>query len=110
MAAIGEWETAEPGVKRKLFNPGRELMMMEVHFEQGAVGSLHRHPHEQMSYCLKGTIEFYVEGNTSVIREGETIVIPGGAEHGVKALEPSVLLDTFTPLRLDLLAKDKNND
>ncbi|MEK3731269.1 MULTISPECIES: cupin domain-containing protein [Paenibacillus] len=105
MAPIGVWEAAEPGVKRKLFQPGKELMMMEVHFEEGAIGALHRHPHEQMSYCLKGSIEFYIDGEITVIREGDTIVIPGNAEHGVKALEPSVLLDTFTPLRLDLLAK-----
>ncbi|ANA81552.1 cupin domain-containing protein [Paenibacillus glucanolyticus] len=103
MAAIGVWEQAEPGVTRKVFQPGIGLMMMEVHFEEGAEGALHSHPHEQMSYCLKGVIEFKINGEKTLVRQGDTIVIPGGAEHGVKALEPSALLDTFTPLRLDLL-------
>lgn len=105
MCPIGEWEPAEPGVKRKIFAPGKNLMMMEVHFEAGAEGYMHSHPHEQMSYCLKGTIEFTIEGEKTVVRAGETIVIPGGAKHGVKALEPSALLDTFTPLREDLLKR-----
>jgi len=106
MCPIGEWENAEPGVKRKIFEPGDTIMMMEVHFEEGAEGYEHSHPHEQFSYCLKGAIEFTIEGNKKVIRAGETIFIPGGARHGAKALEPSALLDTFTPLRNDLLKRE----
>jgi quercetin dioxygenase-like cupin family protein len=105
VAHIGEWENAEPGVRRRIYPPGRSIMMMEVHFEEGAEGYIHSHPHEQMSYCLKGTIEFTIDGKKQVIRQGETIFIPGNAKHGVKALEPSALLDAFTPLREDLLKK-----
>ncbi len=100
-----QWENAEPGVKRKIFAPGEQLMMMEVHFEEGAEGYEHSHPHEQMSYCLRGRIEFTVDGQKMVVAAGETIVIPSGAKHGALALEPSALLDTFTPLRLDLLKR-----
>jgi quercetin dioxygenase-like cupin family protein len=58
-----------------------------------------------MSYCLKGSIEFTVDGQKIIVAAGETITIPGGAKHGARALEPSALLDTFTPLRLDLLKR-----
>lgn len=107
MCPIGEWEPAEPGVRRKIFAPGGSIMMMEVHFEEGAEGYAHSHPHEQISYCLKGAVEFTVDGDKRVIREGETIFIPGGARHGVKALMPSALLDAFTPLREDLLKREQ---
>ncbi|GAB6929489.1 cupin domain-containing protein [Paenibacillus sp. JCM 10914] len=103
MTVIGVWEDAEPGVRRRILPPGEHIMMMEVHFEAGAEGYRHSHPHEQMSYCLKGAIEFYIDGELTIIRQGESIAIPGGAQHGVRALEPSALLDGFTPLRLDLL-------
>ncbi|MDP4098840.1 cupin domain-containing protein [Paenibacillus sp. P96] len=106
MKIFGEWEQAEPGVKRKIFAPGTELMMMEVHFEAGAEGYQHSHPHEQMSYCIQGELEFTIEGASRIIRQGETVVIPGGARHGVVAKEASVLLDCFTPLREDLLNRD----
>lgn len=105
MSPIMEWEPAEPGVKRKIFEPGNSIMMMEVQFEEGAEGYVHSHPHEQLSYCLKGMIEFTIDGEKTVIQAGETIFIPGGAKHGVKALAPSALLDTFTPLRNDLLKR-----
>jgi quercetin dioxygenase-like cupin family protein len=103
MGSLGEWENAEPGVKRRIYPPGKSLMMMEVHFEKGAEGYLHSHPHEQMSYCLEGRVQFTIDGEVTVITKGETITILGGAEHGVVALEHSALLDTFTPLRKDLL-------
>jgi len=103
MAKIGFWEEVAPGVRRMIHPPGRELMMMEVHFETGAVGADHAHPHEQLSYCLKGRIEFQIEGVKTVVAAGATISIPGGANHGVVALEPTALLDVFTPLREDLL-------
>ncbi|WP_270164421.1 cupin domain-containing protein [Paenibacillus sp. SYP-B4298] len=105
MSRINQWENAEPGVQRKIFAPGQSIMMMEVHFEQDAEGYLHSHVHEQLSYCLEGKLEFTIDGETTVISAGETLYIPSGAEHGCRALEPSKLLDTFTPLRLDLLAE-----
>ena len=103
MDKIGVWENAEPGVRRKIFNPGMNLMMMEVRFEAGSEGYEHSHPHEQLSYCLKGSLEFRIDGEVTIVSAGETIYIPSGARHGVRALEPSTLLDAFTPLRHDLL-------
>ena len=102
MAQIGVWEQAEPGVTRKVFQPGTGLMMMEVHFEEGAEGALHSHPHEQMSYCLKGAIDFI-----STVRRpwcGREIPssFPAGGAWG-KSSGTFRSLDTFTPLRLDLL-------
>ncbi|WP_195572492.1 cupin domain-containing protein [Paenibacillus sp. 1001270B_150601_E10] len=99
------WEAAEPGVKRRVMEPGQALMMMEVRFEEGAEGYLHRHVHEQMSYCLYGRLAFTIDDKTTLLEAGESIVIPSGALHGVKALAPSALLDCFTPIREDLLSR-----
>lgn len=106
MSKIGIWENAEPGVRRRILNAGEALMMMEVHFEQGAEGYEHSHPHEQMSYCLKGSFLFRIDGVEQRVSQGEAVVIPSDAKHGVTALEEgSALLDAFTPLRLDLLGR-----
>lgn len=105
MSNLGVWENAEPGVKRCILNAGAGLMMMEVHFEAGAEGYEHSHTHEQMSYCLAGRIAFRIDGVETVIETGQTIYIPANAKHGVTALEPSALLDTFTPVREDLLKR-----
>lgn len=100
---IEQWEQAEPGVKRKVFKPGESIMMMEVHFDKGAEGYEHSHPHEQFTYCLKGDFEFRIDGEKYQLKAGETIYIASNKKHGVVALEEGALLDTFTPLREDLL-------
>lgn len=105
MGVIGEWERAEPGVIRKLLPPGQSLMLMEVRFDAGAEGWEHSHPHEQLSYCLKGELVFRLDGEPVTVRAGESIVIRSGVRHGVKAVTESVLLDAFTPLREDLLER-----
>ncbi|MFD1956762.1 cupin domain-containing protein [Paenibacillus thailandensis] len=105
MSNIGVWEKAEPGVVRCIKQAGQSLMMMEVHFEPGAEGYEHSHVHEQMSYCIKGKLVFRINGVETVLKEGDTISIPSGAKHGVTALESSVLLDVFTPIREDLLKR-----
>ncbi|MFI2855718.1 cupin domain-containing protein [Paenibacillus sp. JSM ZJ436] len=104
MSKIGIWEDAEPGVKRCILNAEGSLMMMEVHFKEGAQGYEHSHPHEQMSYCLKGSFDFVIDGQVHRLSAGQSIAIPSHAKHGVTALEEdSALLDAFTPIREDLL-------
>lgn len=104
MSNIGVWENAEPGVKRCILNAAGSLMMMEVCFAKGAEGYEHSHPHEQMSYCLRGRFIFRIDGTETEVSAGQTIAIPGNAKHGVTALEEdSALLDTFTPIRQDLV-------
>lgn len=100
---INEWENAEPGVKRKIFTPGESIMMMKVHFEEGAEGKEHHHFHEQFTYVLEGEFKFFIDGEEQIVKAGETIYIPSNSKHGVIAIKEGVLLDTFTPLRKDLL-------
>ena len=98
MSAIGEWVDAEPGLRRRILAAQGGLMLMEVAFEAGAAGYEHRHPHEQISYCIRGRFEYTLDGR------GDSIYVPGDTLHGAKALDAGVLLDVFTPVREDLLA------
>jgi quercetin dioxygenase-like cupin family protein len=105
MGKVGEWEDAEPGVRRKILNAEGSLMMMEVHFAAGAEGYEHAHVHEQMGYCIKGSFDFTLDGRSFVLNAGDSVYIPSNARHGAKAREPGILLDVFTPIRADLLTR-----
>ena len=37
------------GLKRRVLSHGEDMMAVEVCFEKGAVGSMHTHPHVQIS-------------------------------------------------------------
>jgi quercetin dioxygenase-like cupin family protein len=99
-----DWVTTGEGVRRRIIVDGEKLMLVEVHFETGGIGAQHSHPHEQATYVLKGRLNFTVEGVTRELVTGESILIPSNAMHGVKALEETLLLDTFSPPREDFRA------
>lgn len=92
------------GVKRKILGAGGSMMMVEVTFEKGAVGSIHTHVHEQVSYIIKGSFEFEINGEKRIVEQGDSMYIPSDIPHGTVALEEnSIILDVFTPQRDDFL-------
>lgn len=93
----------EPGVTRRILTYSDKLMMCEIHFEKGAKGNFHSHVHEQITYIARGAFSFTIDGETKTVREGDSVYMPSGAEHGVTCLEEGILVDVFTPKRDDFL-------
>ncbi len=91
------------GVRRKILAHGEKMMAVEVSFEKGAVGSMHTHPHVQISYVLEGKFEATIGGETKIISAGDTYLTDPDVPHGVVCLEKGKLLDVFTPERKDFL-------
>lgn len=91
------------GIQRKVLAYHDNLMVVEVSFEKGAVGALHAHPHEQITYILEGAFEFNIGGEKKVVRAGDTTFKEPDIEHGAVCLEKGKLLDIFTPMRKDFV-------
>lgn len=91
------------GTCRKILGTGGSLMMVEVSFKAGGVGAPHTHPHEQVSYVARGSFDFTLDGVTRRIGVGDSVYIPSGVSHGTVALEDSVIVDVFSPIREDFL-------
>lgn len=66
----------------------------------------HEHPHEQIANVLSGRLRFVVGGDERIVEAGSSVLIPGGVPHEVEALEDSVVLDVFSPVREDWLGGD----
>ncbi|MFC4812456.1 cupin domain-containing protein [Paenibacillus sp. GCM10023250] len=103
MPRFDEWHASGPGIERKIFPPGETIMSMMVKLRAGAVGAAHAHPHEQLTFVVSGRLQLEMNGALSVAGAGGQFVIPGGAVHEVTALADTVVVETFTPLREDLL-------
>ena len=89
---------------RKIKAHNDDMMLVEVFFENGAVGEPHTHVHTQATYCLEGEFEFDIAGEIKKIGVGDTLYIPSNALHGCRLLsERGRLLDIFTPQREDFL-------
>ena len=54
-----------------------------------------------MAHVIEGRFELTVGGETRVLDPGTVALIPGGVEHGGKAVTDCRLLDVFHPLRED---------
>ncbi|GFP74555.1 cupin domain-containing protein [Clostridium fungisolvens] len=98
-----EFEPAGERVQRKILSYGDQLMAVEVHFEEGAVGTLHSHPHTQLSYVLEGEFEFEIGGVKNIVKKGDTLYKLPNVVHGCRCLKKGVLLDVFTPYREDFI-------
>ena len=81
-------------------------MVAQVFLNRDAVVPLHRHESEQITYILKGALKFELQGVEVVVREGELLHIPSNVPHRAVALEDTLDLDIFSPIRTDWLEKD----
>lgn len=91
------------GVRRKVLAYLPEQMMVEVHFEQNAIGAVHSHPHAQCTYVLSGTFTFAVGGRDETVRAGDTLAFAPNEPHGCVCREAGVLVDVFAPMREDFV-------
>ncbi len=94
----------EPGVSRKVLSYSPDVMMCELHFQKGAVGNTHKHPHTQVTYIEKGSFRFTIGDETREVHKGDSVLMPPDVLHGTVALEEdSMLVDVFTPMRKEFL-------
>jgi quercetin dioxygenase-like cupin family protein len=98
------WHPTEPGVERQVLAYDPELMMVRVRFAAGAVGSLHQHPHRQVSYVAEGSFEVQIADERRVLGPGGTFIVEPDVMHGVVAREAGMLIDVFTPAREEFVA------
>ena len=90
-----------------------ELMMMEwTFFHAGHVIPLHDHYHVQMSYILRGSAKVILaDGTETLCRAGDCAAFGPNEAHSVITAEPdTVIMDVFTPVRLDHLANHRREE
>lgn len=95
-------EELTPSIGRQLVHT-ETLTVARIHLREGAVVPSHAHPHEQVATVLEGRLRFVVGGEEQIVATGESMIVPGGVPHEVEALEDSLVLDIFSPVRDDWL-------
>ncbi|HYG57616.1 MAG TPA: cupin domain-containing protein [Symbiobacteriaceae bacterium] len=91
------------GLTRKLMVHAGGLMMTRVAFTAGAVGALHSHPHEQVTYVATGRFRVTIGDAVQELAPGDSFYAPPDTPHSVLALEAGELVDVFTPQREDFI-------
>jgi quercetin dioxygenase-like cupin family protein len=93
------------GVFMKPLTYGYNSLLCEFKFHKGAKIPLHQHPHEQTGYLVKGSLRFFGDEGDTVVVSGCSWNFKGGEFHGAEALEETIAIEVFSPLREDYLPK-----
>ena len=103
-AGAGGYKEVVDGVRLKNLVHGARTHLTEVRFRKGAVVPEHRHPHEQTGYLVSGSLRFFSGAEEWVALPGDAWNLSGGHPHGAEALEESIVVEVFSPVRDDYLA------
>ncbi len=95
-------EVLNPRISRKVI-AGEKAMVAQVFIAKGGIVPEHHHESEQITYILEGALEFELEGRTIVVSAGQVLRIPSNVPHRAVALEDTLDLDIFSPIRTDWL-------
>jgi quercetin dioxygenase-like cupin family protein len=90
-------------IQQKTLAYGDKSLMAEFRLEQGADLPRHSHPHEQTGYLVSGQIELTIGDETYRVKPGDSWCITGNVEHKAMALEDSVAIEVFSPVREDYI-------
>ena len=109
-ASEAEWHDAGNGAERQILGYNDNIMMVKVRFRKGDIGSMHSHPHSQVTYVASGKFEFTVGGATKIVETGDALYKQPGIEHGCVCIEDGILIDCFNPMRDCFLEQHPQDD
>ena len=99
------WESVEleelSSLLKRQMIVGDQVMLARVLLKKGCVVPRHSHHNEQVTYILDGALKFVLNGEEVVVRTGEVLCIPSNVPHAARALEDTIDLDIFSPVRWD---------
>lgn len=99
----GAKKTLLEGIELTTLVHGEKTLMGKFQIRKGAAIPAHSHPHEQTGIMLSGKLRFTVDGEVIDIESGDSWCLSGGVEHSAEALEDSVAIEVFSPVREDYL-------
>ena len=85
---------------------GERMMLAQVYLDKGCVVPKHSHENEQITWIVEGALKFWIGENGDeevIVRAGEVLHIPSNVPHQAEALEDTLDVDIFSPIRQDWL-------
>jgi len=88
-----------PGVVRRTLVSGDGQTLVRFELTAGGVVPEHTHPHEQAGTVITGRVRFRIGDREAEVVPGDSYMIPGEVPHSAVALEDSILIEVFAPVR-----------
>jgi quercetin dioxygenase-like cupin family protein len=84
----------------------QHITIARIGIAQGGAVPTHAHINEQVLNMISGRLKVVLDGVEIVLHGGQTLVIPPNVPHSVEALEATVAVDIFSPIREDWIRGD----
>jgi len=104
-----EWEEVGPGLKRQIMGHDGKIMLVNVDFQEGAIGVMHKHYHSQVTYVVSGEFEMTIGDEVKTLKGGDSFYILPHVMHGCVCKKAGKLIDVFSPAREDFLGYEMLN-
>jgi unsaturated pyranuronate lyase len=99
------FEPLNPLLSRQTVHCDR-ITIARLTLKKGALVPRHQHENEQVTNLESGRLRFIFDDGETILEKGDSLQIPSHAAHSVEALEDSVALDLFAPVREDWVRGD----
>jgi quercetin dioxygenase-like cupin family protein len=100
-----EKEQMNPAFARQVIH-GESMTVARVYLKKGCLVPEHSHHNEQISMMEQGALRFVLAGEEVILKAGQVLRIPPHVPHSAEALEDSIAVDLFSPVREDWLRGD----
>jgi len=94
-----------PTAKRQALH-GEQMTLAHFKFDKGNVVASHHHVNDQITTVAKGSIMMTVGEEEFQMNEGDMVLVPPDVPHGNVALEDTIIVEIFAPVRQDWISGD----
>lgn len=93
-------ETLNDKISRQYIYASHSMLVKWI-FKKGAEVPLHHHVNEQITWITQGSVKVFSQNKEFIVKAGEVIVFPPHVPHEFIALEDTIDIDFFSPVRED---------
>ncbi len=102
-AMPGGYKNVLEDVRLKNLVHGERTHLTKIKLKKGAIVPEHQHDQEQTGYLISGSLRFFSGDEETIAAPGDSWTFAGGKMHGAEALEDTVVIELFSPVREDYL-------
>lgn len=101
-------------IKEDVLNPlagrkalhGKMITLARIRLDKGNKVAMHHHANDQITTVQSGSLRFIMNGEEALLKAGDMVAVPPDVLHGNEALEDTVIVEIFSPVRSDWIAGD----
>ena len=98
-------EQLNPLAGRKALH-GAAITVAHFRFDKGNKVASHHHVNDQVTIVEKSAVRMTVGDEEFVLKAGEMVLVAPNVPHGNEALEDTVIMELFSPIREDWIKGD----